>query len=118
MLAIFKAFFEEGKEVERLVSAYTDSWVTLDSDYIYFDFVNQTYRIKTQPTYIPFTWEDRDLFRDKWIRLKTAQNEHRINFIGQDDTVSCANWKEKESLISLFESHEFIDKTPFGKLKP
>ena len=67
--------------------------------------------------YIPFTFEDREMFRDKWIRLKTGKNEHKINFISQDSSVSCANWPQPESLSDLFKTHEFIDGTPFGKLK-
>lgn len=66
--------------------------------------------------FVPFTWEDRDLFRYKWIKTKNGFNEHKINFIGKASTVSCANWDEEEYLSSLFESHEFIDGTPFGKL--
>jgi hypothetical protein len=67
--------------------------------------------------YIPFTFEDREMFRDKWIRLKTGKNEHKINFISPDSSVSCANWTQSESLSDLFKTHEFIDGTPFGKPK-
>jgi uncharacterized membrane protein (UPF0127 family) len=67
--------------------------------------------------YIHFTFEDREMFRDKWIRLKGAKNESRINFISSDSSVSCASWTQTESLSDLFKTHEFVDGTPFGKIK-
>jgi hypothetical protein len=67
--------------------------------------------------YIPFTFEDREMFRDKWIRNKMGKNENKINFIAANNSVSCAGWTELESLSSLFKTHEFVDGTPFGKLK-
>ena len=75
---------------------------------------------KPEPTreeYTHFTFEDREMFRDKWIRNKVGKNENKINFIASDSTVSCANWTQPESLSKLFKTHEFVDGTPFGKLK-
>ena len=106
--------FKEGKEIEFRRNTNND-WVELKAPA--WNFNTFEYRIKPQPEYIPFTWEDRDLFRDKWIRLKTADNEHRINFIGSSGYASCANWADPKSLDSLFESHVFIDGSVFGKLK-
>lgn len=69
--------------------------------------------------WVPFTFEDRDMFRDKWIRLKCLSsekiNEHRIVFIGHSGTVSCSNWIGPIYLSDLFNTFEFIDGTPFGK---
>lgn len=113
MVRVIEAFIDR-KHIE-VKTIGDDYW--LDCFTPIWDFYRYEYRIKPQPEYVPFTWEDRDLFRDKWIRLKNAENEHKINFIGSSDNVSCSNWKEPMTLIDLFKSHEFIDGTPFGKLK-
>jgi len=113
MIEVLKAF-EEGKEIE-VRSNNSHLWGRCVNPR--WDFGTNIYRIKPQPTYIPFTWEDRDLFRDKWIRLKRAENEHRINFIGSEGSASCANWVKPTSLTELFNDYIFIDGTPFGKLQ-
>jgi len=113
MIEVLKAF-EEGKDIE--VFDNNRHVTVINPLFTAFNFDKYEYRIKPQPTYIPYTWGDRDLFRDKWIRLKTAQNEHRINFIGDYDVASCANWESPKTLIDLFNNYEFIDGTPFGKL--
>jgi len=112
MIAVLKAF-EERKEIE-VRSNNSHPWGCCVNPR--WDFGTNIYRIKPQPIYIPFTWEDRDLFRGKWIRLKGGQNEHMINFVDSSGMVSCSTWEESGTLKSLFESHEFIDGTVFGKL--
>jgi hypothetical protein len=97
--------------------------INIDSDSILLDTKPQNYWFPIESLepykeeYSHFTFEDREMFRDKWIRLKMAKNEHKINFISSDSTVSCASWTQTESLSSLFKTHEFVDGTPFGKLK-
>lgn len=66
--------------------------------------------------YVPFEWADRNEFRDKWIMCKGGINEFKITFIS-DFGISCADWLEPVSFWSAWRDYEFIDETPFGKLK-
>lgn len=109
--------FKRGSTIEYY-NENSRMWLEIGNNrFTAFNFGKEKYRIKPRPTYVPFTWEDRDLFRDKWVRPKKGSNEHRINFISDNETVSCANWKEPTTLTDLFEHYEFIDGSIFGKLK-
>lgn len=75
-------------------------------------------KIKTHPVvkelmevakYIPFTFEDRDELRGKWVRHKESHNEFMIYLIGENH-VNGHSWEES------LEEFEFLDGTPFGKL--
>jgi hypothetical protein len=69
--------------------------------------------------YVPFDFEDRDLFRDKWIRARGGNVERRIICIDKFDIVVCTNSGKycNMSYETAFDLDEFIDGTPFGKLK-
>lgn len=61
--------------------------------------------------YEPFTWEDRDMFREKWVRSKGGhKKEFMVNSISGGH-VGSVTYQE------AFEVYEFIDGTPFGKIK-
>lgn len=113
MIEVLKAF-EEKKEVERLISDHGDFWVTLDSEYIYFDFVNQTYRIKPQPNCIPFIFNDRDLFRGRYVRWIGEEKEFMVDIITPKGLLFDSTLFTYEE---LFNCMEFIDGSKFGKIQ-
>jgi hypothetical protein len=65
--------------------------------------------------FVPFTFEDRDLFRDRWVRRKETKDEYKIIQIQVDSldvgVGSLFNY------AMAFERLEFIDGSVFGKLK-
>lgn len=65
--------------------------------------------------YVPFTFEDRDLFRGKWLRRKTDKAEFYPCEVYQKSIYFQAG--NYISYVDGFERFEFLDGTPFGKLK-
>lgn len=111
MIEVLKAF-EEGKEIEVRSSNYPE-WEKCSNPS--WSFATAEYRIKPQPTYIPFTFDDRDLFRDKWIRVKGCMPESKI--VDFDTNGICFKGKKFTTYEELFNDFEFIDGSIFGKLK-
>lgn len=64
--------------------------------------------------YVPFTFEDRDQFRDRWIRNKAFGFEYKIIGI-VDNTIKITGYSC--TYEQAFKEFTFIDGTPFGKLK-
>lgn len=63
---------------------------------------------------VPFTWEDREMLRGKWIRKKECAHEIRITtilFDGDDEKLRINGI----SAVDLFNKWEFLDGSPFGK---
>lgn len=63
---------------------------------------------------VPFTWEDREMLRGKWIRKKECTHEIRITtilFDGDDKKLRINGI----SAVDLFDKWEFLDGSPFGK---
>jgi len=62
----------------------------------------------------PFTWEDRDLLRDNWLRNKNTGNEYKVDGF----MASCNNWVcltgSWYSPETLFKSYEFLDGSVCG----
>lgn len=72
---------------------------------------------KVKEEYIPFDVEDFHLFRDKWLRFKTA-DKVLVKIQGFSPThKSIYVTNELFSLVTAFEELEFEGGTPFGKLK-
>ena len=71
------------------------------------------------PEYVPFTWEDRDLLKGRWVRYKDSRiNIHAIIMIGEDlIQIQTYNGANGFNYMSAFEDLLFDDGTPFGKLK-
>lgn len=64
--------------------------------------------------FVPFTWDDRDLFRDRWVINKLMESEFRIIHISKFGLTYGQNFcSYGGALVEL----EFIDGTPFGKLQ-
>ena len=68
---------------------------------------------ETIHTYLPFTFEDRELFRDKWVRNRQTKSEVKITSISKE----CLLLFTQRSFEEAFNDYEFLDGTPFGKLK-
>lgn len=113
-IEIMQAFFE-GKEVEYANKGskyWNDLSFKIEPTW---NWEANNYRIKPKLTYIPFTFEDREMFREKWMKYKFGINsEVFINFINE--------WKvgvdgTYYSYYELFDLFTFIDGTPCGKLQ-
>ena len=75
------------------------------------------YRIKPESKYVPFTYEDRELFRGKWIKNKQSGDELLIVVINSNNSVS--GFTNQISTVPLKDGFMywcFLDGTPFGKL--
>ena len=76
------------------------------------------YRIKPkEPKYVPFTFEDRDLFMGKQIRLERAKEMYTITHCN-DAGVGWPTFNKSDSISfkNGLERLTFSDGTPFGKL--
>lgn len=82
----------------------------------YKDFFNIEELKKVTSKIIPFTFEDRELFRDKWVRFKKGTDEFKINAIAKDGIMICGhNGNFVHNYDYMLEKLEFIDGKPFGK---
>ena len=70
------------------------------------------YRIKSEPKLVPFTFEDKDLFKDKWFKLKTTSGLFKASYIDESLITIGASQNSYSELIQLF---EFEDGSPCGK---
>ena len=104
----------EGKTIQAK-SIMDNKW--LDTTEPVFDFFRSEYRIKPEPKYVPFTFEDSKLFRDKWIYLKAQKTLTRIIHIADDSirsvTIGTGDDFSYSELLSLC---TFEDGSPCGKL--
>ena len=105
--------YGEGKTIQ-VKSKIGTKW--LDTLEPRFEFLYNEYRIKPEPKYIPFTFEDSKLFRDKWVYLKAQKTLTRIIHI-QDDLIRSVTIGTGEyfSYSELLRSFEFEDGSPCGK---
>lgn len=110
-IELIKAF-AEGKTIQ-LFKPYLDRWEDVAEPKWTAGYGQ--YRIKPEPTYVPFTFDDRELFRGKWVRSKESGNELQIS------TITKSGVNSFNTMIQLysdaFTNWEFLDGTPFGKLK-
>lgn len=70
-----------------------------------------------EDTYIPFTFEDKDFLRGRWIRLKDNSIwEAQIIFINNHKIGILVNSATYISYEDLLNGYEFLDGKPCGKL--
>lgn len=68
------------------------------------------YRIKPEPKLVPFTFEDKDLFKDKWFKFGDSISRIQyINKTGIHVGANHFNW------IELLNQAKFEDGSPCGK---
>ena len=105
-IAVMQAF-ADGKEIElRLLT---------DSEYYDcknpgWNWGNYDYRVKPEPEYIPFTFEDSEFLIGKIVKSKNRIWVEMITWCSDKGTSADAY----ETLLS---DHTFIDGSPCGKLK-
>ena len=111
---------ERAKELLPIIEAFVNGKVIeylLDGEWRVATYPDWTpgvkYRIRQEPKLVPFTFEDRELFRGKWIRRKADGCEFCPNEIYLRSVYYQANNCVKYSdLLSKF---EFLDGSPCGK---
>lgn len=101
--------FAEGRTIQAKYIGIPNEDVWVDDHAPYFDNSKYEFRIKPESKYIPFTFEDREEIRGKWVRRKWINDELVIYNISEEG-VNAYTWKE------ALEALEFLDGTPFGKL--
>jgi hypothetical protein len=70
------------------------------------------------PEYMPFTFEDREFFRGKWVRTKVGNIEWFVGWISIDGISGSTS--ETDDILSYedaLKKLEFLDGSPFGKIK-
>ena len=76
-----------------------------------------TYAIREIPKeYIPFTWEDREMLRDRWVKHKKYNTEFLITGFEKNNTPYCMAGRIL-TFQELFNDFIFLDGSPCGKLK-
>ena len=76
-----------------------------------------TYAIKEKPKeYIPFTWEDREMLRDRWVKHKKYNTEFLITGFEKNNAPYCMAGRIL-TFQELFNDFIFLDGSPCGKLK-
>lgn len=72
---------------------------------------------KIEPTYRPFTWEERDMLRGKWFREKCDVKKERliINvYESREGELFIYDGSVAMNVKNLFENYTFLDGTPCG----
>lgn len=116
LLPIMKAY-SEGKDLQckhrEEPDVYNDWTDALYPNWNY----DLIYRVKPEPKYIPFTFEDRNMFKDRWIYSKEYGNLTKIIHI-EDDSVRSVTIGTGDdfSYSELLNLYTFEDGTPCGKL--
>lgn len=101
--------FAEGRTIQSKYLGAPNGGVWRNDPAPYFDNSKYEFRIKPEPKYIPFTFEDREELRGKWVRRKSSGNECLIYHLSKAH-VNTYSWEES------IEEFEFLDGAPFGKL--
>ena len=99
----------EGKTVQMILD--NGRWINLTEPG--FACEPDQYRIKPEPKLVPFTFEDRELFRDKWVKVKGVDSEYKINKIAFDQIQ--IGWNGNYKYETALEQLKFADGKPFGK---
>src|SRR5699024_6197512 len=101
--------FAEGRTIQAKYIGIPNEGIWVDDPAPYFDNSKYEFRIKPEPKYIPFTFEDREELRGKWVRRKGVNDELVIYNLSKIRVNGCT-WEQS------LEEFEFLDGTPFGKL--
>lgn len=73
----------------------------------------------SEPKYVPFTWEDRDLIKGKWVRPKSGVDDGHLITLFSRAKENRLYVVINTSFIradNFLEDYEFLDGTPCGKL--
>ena len=87
LLPVLQAY-ADNKEIERFTDGiWKNSNKPLDEQNYSFEYDANLYRVKPNPVYVPFDYEDRHLFKNEWFRLK----ENHETYIAFNDDGSSVN---------------------------
>ena len=106
MIAVMQAY-EDGKVIEYWDN-YPPTWKMATKPS--WDWHTTDYRVKPEPEYIPFTFEDAEFFTGKVVKHKTA-NQLAVVTWCSNETTSAGSYKR------LLYDFTFLDGSPCGKLK-
>jgi hypothetical protein len=97
-----------------------DEWLTKEGRWIATvaegfkpnQYTNLTFRRRTTPQYVPYTWDDREELRGKWFKIKGDEVEFQAYEFNIDQDKFYIN-----SILAkdLFEYWEYLDGSPCGK---
>ena len=110
--AIILPIIEAFSKGELIELKYHDSDLWEETNTLDVDSDICIYRIKPKPKLVPFTFEDRELFKDKWFRLKTTSGLFKASYIDGSLITIGASQNSYSELMQLF---EFEDGSPCGK---
>lgn len=115
-IEVMQAFYD-GEEIEIkniIINDFDNKWEDVYDPAFYWS--DYDYRIKPKQEYVPFTFEDREIFIDRWVRVKgNLKTEAKILYISVNGIgIGKGTFRTYEE---CFEEIEFTDGTPFGKLK-
>ena len=109
MIAIMQAYVD-GKEIEMCAYGTCDWLVIPLNRQPLWNWGDYSYRVKKQPEYIPFTFEDAEILMGKVVKHKTANHLAAITSCF-NETTNMGGYKK------LLEDYTFLDGSPCGKLK-
>lgn len=107
--------FAGGKKIQYRIKG-EDTWkeYALADNILTYD---TEFRVKPELKYIPFTYEDREQLRDKWIKHRDGgspnKREHVITGIDIDGITTQT---DRFSYAQLLEFMIFTDESPCGKV--
>lgn len=98
------------KKIDKTEASFVrDGDIYRECNYLYFYLVKEP----KEKQYRPFTWEDREYLRGKWIRRKDSSDEEES--IGEFYMSSSDTFKiNLKSARELLDSWEFLDGLPCG----
>lgn len=111
--------YAEGKEIQFKDTYYAFGvWEDFDqSKTLSFNWSTHSYRVRPESKYIPFTYEDREQLRGKWVKYKDGgspnKREHVITGI---DVNGITTQTDRFSYAQLLEIMIFTNDVPCGKI--
>lgn len=106
MIAVMQAFVD-GKTIEAN-PVFADEWDTCFEPV--WNWNDTDYRVKPEPKYVPFSFEDAEFLIGKIIRRRVKNLIISIYYC-DDERASGISYKD------LLENYTFLDGSPCGKLK-
>ena len=115
---------ERAKELLPIITAYSNGepveywtgvkWIKKSIDAGWVD--EQKYRIKPEPKLVPFTFEDRQYFKNLWVKSKEHDTLNSLVQISKDDVLMTYGVKNiRVTYSQLLKNYEFEDNSPCGK---
>lgn len=106
--------YSEGKIIE--VSNNGSQWAELNMSYPDVVFKYNQHRIKPEPKLVPFTFEDRQYFKNLWVKSKEHDTLNSLVQISKDDVLMTYGVKNiRVTYSQLLKHYEFEDNSPCGK---